>query len=159
MWSKSRDFLQKAFSVILIATIVVWFLKSFSPGFQLVDDPSDSILALVSGFAAPVFMPLGLGDWRICTSLITGFIAKESVVTTMQVLFGSGEGMMAILTPLSAVSMLVFSLLYTPCIAAVGAVRRELGGKWAFVLVLWQCGVAWLAALAVRGIGLLFTGF
>ena len=156
MWDKSRDFLRKALSVILIATIVVWFLKSFSPDFHLVEDPSDSILALVSGFLVPVFAPLGLGDWRICTSLITGFIAKESVVTTMQVLFGSEAGLTAILTPLSAVSMLVFSLLYTPCIAAVGAVRRELGGKWSVLLVLWQCGVAWLVALAVRGIGLLF---
>ena len=156
VWDKARDFLQKAFSIILIATIIIWFLKSFSPEFHMVEDPSQSILALVSGFLVPVFSPLGLGDWRICTSLVTGFIAKESVVTTMQVLFSSGAAMTASLSALSAVSMLIFSLLYTPCVAAVGAVKRELGGKWAFILVVWQCGVAWLAAFAARGIGLLF---
>ena len=154
MWDKAKDFLQKAFSIILIATIAVWFLKSFSPDLHMVDDPSQSILALVSGFLVPVFSPLGLGDWRICTSLVTGFIAKESVVTTMQVLFGSA--VTTFITPLSAVTMLVFSLLYTPCVAAVGSVKRELGGKWAFILVLWQCGVAWIVALAARGIGMLF---
>lgn len=154
MWDKAKDFLQKAFSIILIATIVVWFLKSFSPDLHMVEDPSQSILALVSGFLVPVFSPLGLGDWRICTSLVTGFIAKESVVTTMQVLFGSA--VTTFMTPLSAVTMLVFSLLYTPCVAAVGSIKRELGGRWAFILVLWQCGVAWIVALAVRGIGMLF---
>ena len=153
LWDKAGDFLKKALSVILIATIVIWFLKSFSPSFALVEDPGDSILAIVSGVLVPVFTPLGLGDWRICSALITGFIAKESVVSSLEVLFGANIS--AVLTPLMAATMLVFSLLYTPCVAAVGAVRRELGGKWAFVLVLWQCGVAWVVALIVRLIGMI----
>ena len=152
LWDKAKDFLKKALSVILIATIVIWFLKSFSPSFALVEDPGESILAMISGVLVPVFTPLGLGDWRICTSLITGFIAKESVVSTLEVLFGNDIS--AVMTPLAAATMLVFSLLYTPCVAAVAAVRRELGGKWAFVLVLWQCGVAWVVALIVRLIGM-----
>ena len=157
LWHKAKDFLQKAFSIILVATIVIWFLSHFTPDMRMVDEASnESILAVVSGVLVPVFMPLGLGDWRICTSLVTGFIAKESVVSTMEVLFGTN--LAGLMTPLSAAAMLVFSLLYTPCVAAVGAVRRELGGKWAFILVLWQCGVAWVAALIVRLIGMAFGG-
>ena len=157
LWHKAKDFLQKAFSIILVATIVIWFLSHFTPDMRMVDEASnESILAIVSGVLVPVFMPLGLGDWRICTSLVTGFIAKESVVSTMEVLFGTN--LAGLMTPLSAAAMLVFSLLYTPCVAAVGAVRRELGGKWAFILVLWQCGVAWVAALIVRLIGMAFGG-
>ena len=155
LWQKSKDFLQKAFSVIFIATIIVWFLKSFDPHLRLVEDSSTSILAYISGLLVPVFKPLGLGDWRICTSLISGFVAKESVVSVMEVLFG-GESAAAVMTGLSAAAMLVFSLLYTPCVASVAAIRRELGHKWAIGVVIWQCAIAWLAALIVRLIGLLF---
>ena len=154
LWQKAKDFLQRAFSVILIATVVVWFLQSFGPNFSLVEDAQESILAGVAGLFAPLLVPVGLGDWRIVTSLITGFMAKESVVSTMGVLFGTG--LTAVLSPSAAASMLVFSLLYTPCVAAIASIRRELGGKWAAGVVLWQCAVAWLAALAVRGILLLF---
>jgi len=154
LWEKSKDFLQRAFSVILIATVVVWFLKSFDVHFNMVEDSRESILAMVSGFFVPLFRPLGLGDWRICTSLISGFMAKESVVSVMEVLFG-GAGAAAALTTLGAASMLVFSLLYTPCVAAVAAIRRELGRQWAFGVVVWQCAIAWVAALLVRLIGLL----
>ena len=153
LWEKSKDFLQRAFSVILLATIVVWFLKSFDLHLGLVEDSRNSILAFVSGILVPVFKPLGLGDWRICTSLISGFIAKESVVSVMEVLYVE-DGVNAVMTSLSAASMLVFSLLYTPCVAAIAAIRRELGGKWALGVVLWQCGIAWVAALVVRLIGL-----
>ena len=153
---KAKDFLQKAFSVILIATVVVWFLQSFDFHFNLVADPHSSMLAAISSVLVPLFRPLGLGDWRICTSLISGFMAKESVVATMEVLFNEAGGLSAVLTTLSAAAMLVFSLLYTPCVAAVASVKRELGPKWAAGVVLWQCGVAWIAALAVRLIGLLF---
>ncbi len=153
LWEKSKDFLQRAFSVILLATIVVWFLKSFDLHLGLVEDSRNSILAFVSGILVPLFQPLGLGDWRICTSLISGFIAKESVVSVMEVLY-AGDGVNAVMTSLSAASMLVFSLLYTPCVAAIAAIRRELGGKWALGVVLWQCGIAWVAALVVRLIGL-----
>ncbi len=151
LWEKSRDFLQRAFSVILIATIVVWFLKSFDFGFNLVEDSHDSILAAVSGLLVPVMKPVGLGDWRIITSLVCGFMAKESVVSVMETLFQDGA---AAIGALSAASMLVFSLLYTPCVAAVAAIRRELGSKWAVYVVLWQCAIAWAAALIVRLIGL-----
>ena len=148
LWEKAKDFLQRAFSVILLATMVVWFLQSFNLHLNLVKDSSDSILALVSGFLVPVFKPLGLGDWRICTALISGFMAKESVVSTLEVLFGGNIA--SVLTPLAAASMLVFSLLYTPCVAAIASVKRELGSRWAVGVVLWQCMIAWLAALAVR---------
>ncbi len=153
LWEKSRDFLQRAFSVILIATIVVWFLKTFDFRFNMVDDPSNSILAAVAGVIAPIFRPVGLGDWRIVTSLISGFMAKESVVSTMTVLFAGGVQSIG---SLAAAGMLVFSLLYTPCVAAVASVKRELGGKWAAGLVLWQCCIAWVAAMAIRLIGMLF---
>ncbi len=144
LWEKAKDFLQRAFSVILIATIVVWFLQSFDLHFNMVTDSKDSILAMAAGILAPVMRPVGLGDWRICTSLISGFMAKESVVSTMQILFGESIG--SILTPLQAASLLVFSLLYTPCVASVAAIRRELGGAWALGVVIWQCAVAWVAA-------------
>ena len=155
LWEKSKDFLHRAFSVILIATIVVWFLQSFDFRFNLVEDSHSSILATVAGFIAPVFAPLGLGDWRIATSLISGFMAKESVVSVLEVLFGAQGGVSAVISPLAAGSLLVFSLLYTPCVAAVASVRRELGRRWALYVVLWQCAVAWLAALLVRLIGLM----
>ena len=154
LWEKAKDFLQRAFSVILIATIAVWFLKSFDLHFNFIDDSQQSILAMVAGWIAPLLRPVGLGDWRICTSLISGFMAKESVVSVMKVLFAS-TGVSAVLPPLAAASMLVFSLLYTPCVAAIAAIRRELGRGWAIGVVLWQCAVAWVAALLVRLIGLL----
>ncbi len=150
MWEKAKDFLQRAFSVILIATIVVWFLQSFDFRFNLVTDSGSSMLAAISGFLVPLFKPVGLGDWRIVTSLISGFMAKESVVTIMQVLFGTKEGMKAIIGTSTAAALLVFSLLYTPCVAAVASIRRELGNKWAVFVVLWQCTLAWIAALIIR---------
>ena len=150
---KAKDFLQRAFSVILIATVVVWFLQSFDLQLNMVSDSADSILARISGILVPLFAPLGLGDWRICTALISGFMAKESVVSTLEVLFGGTIG--SILSPLSAGSLLVFSLLYTPCVAAVASVRRELGGKWAAGLALWQCLIAWVVAFVIHGIGAL----
>ncbi|MBO4838669.1 MAG: ferrous iron transport protein B [Lachnospiraceae bacterium] len=156
LWEKAKDFLQRAFSIILVATVVVWFLQSFDLHLNLVSDQADSILARVAGIVTPVLIPLGLGDWRITTSLISGFLAKESVVSTMQLLFGSA--ITSLLTPAAAASMLVFSLLYTPCVAAIASIRRELGRKYALGVVLWQCLVAWLAALAVRGIFLLTGG-
>ena len=152
LWEKAKDFLQRAFSVILVATIVIWFLKSFDPTFNLVEDSRESILAMVAGWLAPLLAPLGLGDWRIATSLITGFLAKESVVSTLNILFESG--VRSALTTLSAGCLLVFSLLYTPCVAAIASIRRELGARWAITVVLWQCGVAWLAALLLRLIGM-----
>ena len=153
LWEKAKDFLQRAFTVILVATVVVWFLQSFDLRLNPVADSQGSILALLAGVIAPVFRPLGLGDWRICTSFITGFMAKESVVSTLGILFPGGVA--AALTPLAAAALLVFCLLYTPCVAAVAAIRRELGGRWALLLVLWQCVLAWAAALLVRLIGLL----
>ncbi|MBQ2640816.1 MAG: ferrous iron transport protein B, partial [Lachnospiraceae bacterium] len=148
LWEKAKDFLQRAFSVILIAAIVVWLLQSFDTHFNLVADSKDSILAMISGFLVPIMRPVGLGDWRICIALISGFMAKESVVSTLQVLFPQGVG--SLLTAQMAAGLLVFSLLYTPCVAAVASVRRELGGKWAAGLVVWQCAVAWVAALIVH---------
>ena len=153
LWDKAKDFLQRAFSVILLATIAIWFLQSFDLRLNRVDDQQLSMLAGAAGLLAPLFKPIGLGDWRICTALISGFMAKESVVSTLEILFGAGVKTM--LTPLSAAALLVFSLLYTPCVAAVSSVRRELGGKWAAGVVVWQCVVAWVAALIVRGICIL----
>ena len=152
LWEKTRDFLHRAFSVILIATIVVWFLKTFDFSFNLVEDSHESILAAAAGLLVPIMKPVGLGDWRIITSLISGFMAKESVVSVMETLFSGGVGAIG---ALAAASMLVFSLLYTPCVAAVAAIRRELGRKWSLYVVLWQCGIAWIAALIVRLLGLL----
>ena len=150
LWDKAKDFLQRAFTVIFIATIVIWFLQTFDLRLNIVADSKDSILAVVAGWIAPVFAPLGFGDWRISTALITGFMAKESVVSTLSVLFGSTAALTALLTPLSAMSLLVFCLLYTPCVAAVASVKRELGGGWALGVALGQCAVAWLAAGAVQ---------
>ena len=156
LWEKSKDFLQRAFSVILIATIVVWFLKSFDFRFNMVTDSRESILAALASLITPVFTPIGLGDWRIVTSLLNGFMAKESVVSVLRVLFGGESGVAAAMSSLTAMSLLVFSLLYTPCVAAVSSIKRELGGKWALGVVFWQCAIAWIAALIVRLIGLAF---
>ena len=153
LWEKAKDFLQRAFSVILIATIVVWFLKSFDPRFNMVTNSHDSILAALSGMLVPIFKPVGLGDWRIVTSLISGFMAKESVVSVMDVLFKAEGGVHAMMAPLTAASLLVFSLLYTPCVAAIASIRRELGSRWALSVVLFQCAVAWIGALLVQLIG------
>ena len=153
LWEKSKDFLRRAFTIILIATIVVWFLSHFNFRFNLVEDSHESILAALSGVIAPVFKPVGLGDWRIVTSLISGFMAKESVVSIMETLFVDG---VSAIGPLAAASMLVFSLLYTPCVAAVSSIRRELGAKWSLGVILWQCLIAWVMALIVRLIGLAF---
>ena len=152
LWEKAKDFLQRAFSVILIATVVVWFFKSFDYRLELAASAEDSILATVAGILAPVFRPLGLGDWRIVTALITGFLAKESVVSVLELSFAGG--ITAALTGLSALVLLVFCLLYTPCVAAVASVKRELGAKWAWRMILWQCAIAWIAALLVRLAGL-----
>lgn len=147
LWEKAKDFLQRAFTIIFMATIIIWLLKSFDMHFGLVADQHLSILSVISGWVAPIMRPLGLGDWRICTALISGFMAKESVVSTLEVLFeGNVNGYM---TSASAASLLVFSLLYTPCVAAIASIRRELGGKWAVFVVFWQCFVAWIMAFAV----------
>ena len=148
LWDKAKDFLQRAFTVILVATIVIWVLQSFDFSLRMVEDPQNSILAAVAGILVPIMRPAGLGDWRICTSLISGFIAKESVVSTLEVLFGGDISTQ--LTVATAASVLVFSLLYTPCVAAVAAIRRELGAKYAVALVIWQCVIAWIAAVIVN---------
>ena len=155
LWEKARDFLQRAFTVIFLATIVIWFLQTFGTHLNLVADSKDSILAVISGKLAPVFTPLGFDDWRISTALITGFMAKESVVSTLSVLFGSTEALLGVITPAAAASLLVFCLLYTPCVAAIASIRRELGGKWAAGVVIGQCVVAWLAAGVVHIIAML----
>ena len=144
LWEKAKDFLQRAFTVIFIATIIIWLLQSFDIHFNLVNDQKESILAIAAGILAPVMAPVGLGDWRICTALISGFMAKESVVSTLEILYG--QDVHAFLTEASAASLLVFSLLYTPCVAAIASIQRELGKKWALSVVLWQCFLAWLAA-------------
>ena len=154
LWEKAKDFLQRAFTVILIATIIVWFLKNFNFHLNLVTDSHGSILAVISGILAPLFAPLGMGDWRLVTSLISGFMAKESVVSVTGLLFADA-GITGAISPLTAACMLVFCLLYTPCVAAIAAIRREMGKKWAWFTIFWQCGIAWIAALAVRLIGLL----
>ncbi len=155
LWEKSKDFLQRAFSVILIATIIVWFLKSFDYHINLISDSKDSILAGVASLLVPAFRPIGLGDWRIITSLISGFMAKESVVSVLRVLYESEGGLQQVMSGLSAVCLLVFSLLYTPCVASIASIKRELGKGWAVYVVLFQCLLAWLVALAVRLIGIL----
>lgn len=157
LWDKARDFLQKAFTIIFLATIVIWVLQNFDPGFNKVSNPQESVLALIAGWLVPIFTPLGFGDWRIQTALITGFMAKESVVSTLNVLVPSEGMLQGILTPLNAASLLVFCLLYTPCVAAVASIRRELGRKWAALVVVGQCVIAWLAAFAVHLCGLLFV--
>ncbi len=156
LWEKAKDFLMKAFTVILVATVVIWLLQSFDIHFNLVEKQQDSILAMVSGWFVPIMQPLGLGDWRICTSLISGFMAKESVVSTLEILFGTNVA--AAMSSAAAASLLVFSLLYTPCVAAVASIKRELGAKWAACVVLWQCLVAWVAASVVHLIGFLIGG-
>ena len=152
LWEKAKDFLQRAFSVILIATIVVWFLQRFDFRLNMVADAQQSILAAVAGWLTPLMRPIGLGDWRICTSLITGFIAKESVVATMEILFPGGVA--SALTNLSAACILVFSLIYTPCVAAIASIRREMGHKWAVGIVVWQCVLAWIVTALAH---LIFT--
>ena len=154
LWDKAKDFLERAFTVIFLATIVIWFLQNFDLRFSLTSDPQTSILALLAGDIAPLFAPLGFGDWRISTALITGFMAKESVVSTLTILFGSSAAFAAALTPAQAAPLLVFCLLYTPCIAAVASVKRELGGKWAAIMVANQCIVAWVCAFVVHLIAL-----
>lgn len=152
LWEKAKDFLQRAFTVILLATIVVWFLQSFNVHLNLVNDSADSMLAIIAGWLVPLFKPLGMGDWRICTALISGFMAKESVVSTLGVLFGGSIS--TVLSSATAASILVFSLLYTPCVAAIASVKRELGSRWAVGVVIWQCVIAWVAAWIVHVIGM-----
>lgn len=154
LWDKAKDFLQRAFTVIFLATIVVWFLQTFDFQLNVVADSQNSILAVIAGAISPLFVPLGFGDWRVSTALIAGFMAKESVVSTLSVLFGSTEQLLVALTPLAVASLLVFCLLYTPCVAAIASIRRELGGKWAVGVVVGQCVIAWVCALLVRGLGL-----
>lgn len=152
LWEKAKDFLQRAFTVILLATIVVWFLQSFNVHLNLVNNSADSMLAIIAGWLVPLFKPLGMGDWRICTALISGFMAKESVVSTLGVLFGGSIS--TVLSSATAASILVFSLLYTPCVAAIASVKRELGSRWAVGVVIWQCVIAWVAAWIIHVIGM-----
>ena len=154
LWDKAKDFLQRAFTVIFVATIVIWFLQTFDLHLNLVTDSRNSILAVVSGYIAPLFAPLGFGDWRISTALITGFMAKESVVSTLSVLLGKTASLAKILNPLGAASLLVFCLLYTPCVAAIASIKRELGARWASGVVVGQCVIAWIVAFVVRMIGI-----
>lgn len=155
LWEKAKDFLQRAFTVIFLATIVIWFLQTFDLHLNVVTNSQDSILAMLAGWISPIFAPLGFGDWRISTALITGFIAKESVVSTLSILFGTTDMLLQTITPLAAAALLVFCLLYTPCIAAIASIRRELGGKWAAGIVILQCGIAWLCAMVVYFVGML----
>ncbi|MCM1046389.1 MAG: ferrous iron transport protein B [Candidatus Gastranaerophilales bacterium] len=155
LWDKAKDFLQRAFTIIFVATIVIWFLQTFDFRLNIVADSHDSILASASGLIAPLLTPLGIGDWRISTALITGFLAKESVVSTLSVLFGTTDALLGAVTPLATASLLVFCLLYTPCVAAVASVKRELGIKWAVGVVAGQCVIAWIAAFLVRVVGML----
>ena len=150
LWEKAKDFLQRAFTVIFLATIAIWFLQTFDMQMNMVSDSQDSILAVVAGVVAPIFKPLGFADWRIVTALVAGFMAKESVVSTLTVLFGSTAVLQAALSPAVAVSLLIFCLLYTPCVAAVASVKQELGGKWALAVAFGQCAVAWVCALAAN---------
>lgn len=152
LWDKAKDFLQRAFTVIFVATILIWFLQSFDLHFNMVSDAGNSMLAMVAGVLAPLFSPLGFGDWRISTALISGFMAKESVVSTLSILFGSTEALTSTLSTAGATALLVFCLLYTPCVAAIASIKRELGGKWALGVVIGQCAVAWLAAFVVHTI-------
>lgn len=157
LWEKSKDFIQRAFTVIFIASMVIWFFQTFSPSFAMVSDSSQSMLAILAGFLAPIFAPLGFGDWRMVTALISGFLAKESVVSTLGILFGSVAALQQTLTPATAASFLVFCLLYTPCVAAIASIRRELGRRWAFQIVIFQCVVAWVCAFIVHLVTLLFA--
>ncbi len=150
VWDKTKDYIERAFTVVFAAAVIIWVLQTFSLSLAMVDDPAQSILAQLAAWIAPVFAPLGFGDWQVTVSLIAGFMAKEVVVATLSVLFGTTEALMAVLTPSGALALLAFCLLYTPCIAAVAAIRRELGGKWAAGIVVFQCAVAWLVAFVVR---------
>ena len=147
LWEKAKDFLQRAFTIIFLSTIVIWFLQTFDLSLSMVADSQNSILAKLAGVIAPIFKPLGFGDWRISTALITGFMAKESVVSTIEILFGSVGALLAAITPAAAAGLLVFCLLYTPCVAAIASIKRELGGKWAAGIVVLQCGIAWVFGL------------
>ena len=154
LWEKAKDFLERAFTVIFIATILIWFLQSFSPQLHFIDDSSQSILAKIARLLEPIMKPIGLGDWRICTSLISGVMAKESVVSTMEILFAGN--ITSALTSSAALSLLIFSLLYSPCIAAIASIKRELGRRWAWGVMLWQCLIAWLCSFSVYQIASLF---
>ena len=155
LWDKAKDFIQRAFTVIFVASIIVWFLQSFDFTIHAVTDSQNSILAAIAGAVSPVFKPLGFGDWRVITALIAGFMAKESVVSTLTVLVGSTAGLAGLLSPLGAAALLVFCLLYTPCVAAIASVKRELGTGWAAGVVVGQCVIAWLMAFVVRAVILL----
>ena len=155
LWDKAKDFLQRAFTIIFVATIVIWLLQSFTPSLAFTTDSADSILSVIAGVISPLFAPIGLGDWRVVTALISGFIAKESVVSTLGVLFGEVSEIALALTPVAGASLLVFCLLYTPCVAAIASVKRELGGKWALGVIALQCGIAYIAAFVVRALGVL----
>lgn len=155
LWDKAKDFLQRAFTVIFVATIVIWFLQNFDTGMNMVTDSQNSILAMIAGAIAPIFIPVGFGDWRVVTALVSGFLAKESVVSSLEVLFGSTAILQSSLTTVGAASLLVFCLLYTPCVAAIASVKRELGVKWAAGMVVGQCVIAWIAAFVVYHIGML----
>lgn len=157
LWEKAKDFLERAFTVIFIATVLIWFLQNFNLHLSMVQNAEESILAIVSGVIAPIFAPLGFGDWRICTALVTGFMAKESVVSTLSVLFGTETALLSVITPGSGAALLVFCLLYTPCVAAIASIKQELGGKWALGVVLEQCVIAWVCAAIVK-IAALFLG-
>ena len=156
LWDKAKDFLQRAFTVIFIATVIIWFLQTFNLKMNVVADSKDSILALIAGFIAPVFAPIGFGDWRYLVALISGFMAKESVVSTLSILFGSVSVLTESLTSAGALSLLVFSLLYTPCIAAISSIKRELGTKWAVGVIFMQCLIAWICSFIVYVVGGLF---
>ena len=149
LWEKAKDFLQRAFTVIFVATIIIWFLQTFDLRFNIVAESKESILAILAGYITPIFNPLGFGDWRISTALISGFMAKESVVSTLSILYGSTQSLLMSLTKAAALSLLIFCLLYTPCIAAIAAIKRELNGKWALIVVFGQCLIAWLASFVV----------
>lgn len=156
MYDKAKDFVTKAFTVIFLASVIIWFLQTFDLKLNVVTDSGNSLLALIGSWISPIFRPLGLGDWRISTALITGFSAKESVVSTLTVLLGGSTAAIGTLfSPLTAVTFLVFSLLYTPCVAAVAAVKRELGGRWALIVVVSQCAVAWLVSFLTYWAGTL----
>jgi len=149
LWDKAKDFLERAFTIIFMASIVIWFLQSFDLHFNYITDPSSSILALLSGVLSPLFKPCGFGDWRVVTALFSGFLAKESVVSTLSVLFGSTNALQSALSTASALSLLIFTLLYTPCVAAVTSVKRELGTKWMLGMIALQCGLAWILSFLV----------
>lgn len=158
MWQKTKDFVTKAFTVIFLASIIIWALETFDWRLNVVTNPEDSFLAMIGSLTAPVFKPLGFGDWRISTALITGFTAKESVVSTLTILLGGSTGALkSLFTPLSSFVFLVFTLLYTPCVAAIATVKRELGRRWAFRVVLLQCLIAWVVAWLVHLIGVLIV--